>query len=123
MNDARDAEAICEAVTRPSMRFVPVKDVEQQTVLALSRARQGFVVERTAQSNRMRGMLQELGIVIQKGRVGANAIQRENTTRCSRTTAMPDLGSVLVRRAYGRQSPARVVGHHEEAAYATFEAI
>ena len=66
-NDARDAEAICEAVTRPTMRFVPVKDVEQQTVLALHRARQGFVVERTAQANQMRGLLYELGIVIPKG--------------------------------------------------------
>jgi transposase len=66
-NDARDAEAICEAVTRPNMRFVPVKDVEQQTVLALHRARQGFVVERTAQGNQMRGLLYELGIVIPKG--------------------------------------------------------
>src|SRR3954469_24397984 len=42
-SDARDAEAICEAVRRPNMRFVPVKSVEQQTVLALHRARQGFV--------------------------------------------------------------------------------
>jgi transposase len=66
-NDARDAEAICEAVTRPNMRFVPVKDIEQQTVLALHRARQGFVVERTAQANQMRGLLYELGIVIPKG--------------------------------------------------------
>jgi transposase len=65
--DARDAEAICEAVARPNMRFVPVKDVEQQTVLALHRARQGFVVERTAQANQMRGLLYELGIVIPKG--------------------------------------------------------
>jgi transposase len=66
-SDARDAEGICEAVTRPTMRFVPVKDIEQQTVLALHRARQGFVVERTAQANQMRGLLYELGIVIPKG--------------------------------------------------------
>src|SRR5437762_892800 len=63
-NDARDAEAICEAVSRPNMRFVPVKSVEQQTVLAVHRARQGFVVERTAQANPIRGLLYELGIVI-----------------------------------------------------------
>jgi transposase len=61
-SDARDAEAICEVVTRPTMRFVLVKDIEQQTVLALHRARQGFVVERTAQGNQMRGLLYELGI-------------------------------------------------------------
>jgi transposase len=47
-NDAADAEAICEAVRRPNMRFVPVKNVEQQAVLALHRVRQGFVKARTA---------------------------------------------------------------------------
>jgi len=66
-NDANDAEAICEAVSRPSMRFVPVKNVEQQSVLALHRARQGFVTARTAQVNQIRGLLYELGIVIPKG--------------------------------------------------------
>ena len=48
-NDAADAEAICEAVSRPNMRFVPIKNSEQQAVLALHRARQGFVKARTAQ--------------------------------------------------------------------------
>jgi transposase len=66
-NDASDAEAICEAVARPNMRFVPVKSVEQQTVLGVHRARQGFVVERTAQANQIRGLLYELGIVMPKG--------------------------------------------------------
>jgi transposase len=66
-NDARDAEGICEAVGRPSMRFVPVKTVEQQAMLSLHRARQGFVVERTAQANQIRGLLSEFGIVIPKG--------------------------------------------------------
>ena len=47
-NDAADAEAICEAVARPNMRFVPVKTVEQQAILAVHRARQGFVKARTA---------------------------------------------------------------------------
>ena len=50
-NDAADAEAICEAVTRPNMRFVPVKSVEQQSILAVHRVRQGFVKARTAQAN------------------------------------------------------------------------
>ncbi len=54
-NDAADAEAICEAVGRPNMRFVPVKNVEQQAVLALHRVRQGFVRARTAQANQIRG--------------------------------------------------------------------
>ena len=66
-NDARDAEAICEAVARPNMRFVPIKNVEQQALLGLHRARQGFVAARTAQSNQLRGLLSEFGIVIPKG--------------------------------------------------------
>ncbi len=66
-NDAADAEAICEAVTRPSMRFVPTKNIEQQAVLALHRARQGFVKARTAQANQIRGLLAEYGIVLPQG--------------------------------------------------------
>ena len=63
-NDAADAEAICEAVARPNMRFVPVKNIEQQSVLSLHRVRQGFVRARTAQANQIRGLLSEHGIVI-----------------------------------------------------------
>jgi transposase len=66
-SDARDAEAICEAVGRPNMRFVAVKTLEQQSVLSLHRARQGFVAARTAQANQIRGLLSEFGIVIAKG--------------------------------------------------------
>jgi transposase len=63
-NDGNDAEAICEAVRRPNMRFVPVKTAEQQAVLALHRVRQGFVEERTATINRIRGLLAEFGAVL-----------------------------------------------------------
>jgi len=63
-NDGNDAEAVCEAVTRPNMRFVPVKSTEQQALLALHRVRQGFVVERTAVINRLRGVLSEFGVVL-----------------------------------------------------------
>jgi transposase len=63
-NDGNDAEAICEAVQRPSMRFVPIKSAEQQAVLSLHRVRQGFVEERTATINRVRGLLAELGVVL-----------------------------------------------------------
>src|SRR3970040_2376055 len=63
-NDGNDAEAICEAVTRPNMRFVPVKSVEQQALRAMHRVRQGFVVERTATINRLRGLLSEFGVVL-----------------------------------------------------------
>jgi transposase len=66
-NDARDAEAICEAVTRPTMRFVPIKTAEQQAILALHRARQGFVKARTAQANQLRSLLAEFGIVLPQG--------------------------------------------------------
>lgn len=66
-NDAADAEAICEAVRRPNMRFVPIKNMEQQAVLALHRARQGFVKARTAQANQIRGMLAEFGLIIPQG--------------------------------------------------------
>jgi len=66
-NDAADAEAICEAVSRPSMRFVPIKNVEQQSVLSLHRVRQGFVKARTAQANQIRGLLGEYGLVVPQG--------------------------------------------------------
>jgi transposase len=66
-NDAADAEAICEAVARPNMRFVPIKNIEQQAALALHRVRQGFVKARTAQANQIRGLLGEFGLIIPQG--------------------------------------------------------
>jgi transposase len=66
-NDAADAEAICEAVSRPSMRFVAVKTVAQQALLAMHRVRQGFIKARTAQANQIRGLLGEFGLVIPQG--------------------------------------------------------
>jgi len=63
-NDGNDAEAICEAVARPNMRFVPVKSAEQQAVLALHRVRQGWIQERTAIINRLRAVLTEFGVVL-----------------------------------------------------------
>ena len=63
-NDAADAAAICEAVTRPAMRFVPIKEEHQQVILTLHRTRQGFVEERTATYNRLRGLMSEFGIVL-----------------------------------------------------------
>jgi Transposase len=66
-NDARDAEAICEAVGRPSMRFVAVKSVAQQDMLALHRVRSLLIRERTALMNQMRGLLAEFGIVVAQG--------------------------------------------------------
>jgi len=66
-NDVADAEAICEAVGRHSMRFVPIKSVEQQAILSVHRVRQGFVKARTAQANQIRGLLGEFGLVIPQG--------------------------------------------------------
>ena len=66
-NDAADAQAICEAVTRPSMRFVAIKSVEQQAVLSLHRAREGFVTARRAAANQIRGLLAEFGLILPQG--------------------------------------------------------
>jgi transposase len=63
-NDDNDAEAICEAVNRPNMRFVPIKSAEQQSILTLHRIRQGYVGERTASINRIRGLIAEFGFVL-----------------------------------------------------------
>ena len=71
-NDAADAEAICEALTRPTMRFVPIKSADQQAVLAAHRARTGFVKARTAQANQIRGLLSEFGIVMPQGMATLN---------------------------------------------------
>jgi transposase len=70
-NDGNDAEAICEAVGRPGMRFVPVKSAEQQAVLCLHRVRQGLIKERTALINQLRGLLSEFGLIMPKGRYSA----------------------------------------------------
>jgi len=66
-NDVADAEAICEAVRQPNMRFVPIKTVEQQAVLSLHRARHGLVKARTAQANQIRGLLAEYGLIVPQG--------------------------------------------------------
>src|SRR5476649_2010848 len=77
-NDANDAAAICEAVTRPSIRFVPIKTKEQQTALMLHRTRQLLVRQRTMLSNALRGHLAELGIVSAKGRNGTGELLRSS---------------------------------------------
>jgi len=66
-NDANDAQAICEAVGRPSMHFVAIKSEEQQSVLMVHRARTLVVANRTAQVNQIRGLLGEFGLVVPKG--------------------------------------------------------
>ncbi len=73
-NDSNDAEAICEAVGRPNMRFVSIKSPDQQSALCVHRLRQGLVRARTAQINQLRGLLMEFGIVVRKNR---ESVQRE----------------------------------------------
>ena len=75
-NDANDAAAICEAVTRPSMRFVPTKSEPQQSGLMLHRSRQLLVRQRTMLSNAIRGHMAELGIISAKGRKGTAELIR-----------------------------------------------
>jgi len=69
-NDGNDAEAICEAVGRPNMRFVAVKSVEQQALLVLHRVRKAVSDQRTGLINQVRGMLCEFGVVLPRGRYG-----------------------------------------------------
>lgn len=66
-NDANDAAAICEAASRPTMRFIPVKSIEQQSMLCVHRLREGLKEDRTACINRVRGLLAEFGLVFPKG--------------------------------------------------------
>jgi len=87
-NDAADAAAICEAVTRPSMRFVAIKTDEQQAVLMLHRTRDLLVRQRTQLINAMRAHLAELGLVAAQGREGLQALI---TIVRDRTRSLPDL--------------------------------
>jgi transposase len=89
-NDGNDAEAICEAVGRPNMRFVPVKSAEQQAVLALHRTRQGFIAERTAVINRIRALLTEFGVVLPQS---AEVVRRQAS---SGAEALPVLARRMV---------------------------
>ncbi|HEV8718031.1 MAG TPA: IS110 family transposase [Candidatus Binatia bacterium] len=89
-NDQNDAEAICEAVSRPRTRFVPVKTEGQQAVLTVHRARELLVTERTALANQLRGVLMEYGIVIAQG---IQRLRRELPERLAAAETLP----VLVR--------------------------
>ena len=73
-NDANDAAAICEAASRPTMRFVPVKTPVQQGLMSLHRLREGYKEERTASINRMRGLLAEFGLVFAKSPKALRAV-------------------------------------------------
>lgn len=83
-SDAIDSEAICEAVTRPTMRFVAIKTEEQQGVLFLHRVRDLVLRQRTQLSNMLRGLLEEFGIVIAQGIGSAQSLQRRYWTEIVR---------------------------------------
>ena len=89
-NDAADAAAICEAVQRPNMRFVPIKSEEQQSRLMVHRARQGFVEQRTATLNRIRGLLSEFGIVLP---LKAEVVRRE---ACNHLEDLPGYANIVI---------------------------
>lgn len=80
-NDMADAEAICEAVTRPSMRFVSVNSADQQSIMVLHRTRSILVRQRTQLSNAIRGHMSEFGVVAPTGRNGLKESIQTGDTR------------------------------------------
>lgn len=94
-NDAADAEAICEAVRRPTMRFVPVKSAERQAVLALHRSRDLLVRQRTMLINAIRGHCAEFGLVARQGVRGARELIER--MKQSDSAAFPDVARAVVK--------------------------
>ena len=93
-NDAADAEAICEAVTRPNMRFVPTKTPEQQSCLMLHRTRHLFIRQQTAVINSIRAHLAEFGIVAPVGRNGME--QLLEVVADAKDTRLPEIARACV---------------------------
>jgi len=93
-NDAADAEAICEAVTRPSMRFVPVKDADQQAVLMMHRARNLLVRQRTMLVNALRAHLAEFGIIAPQG---LRHVEQLIAAIEAESAALPELARSILR--------------------------
>jgi len=96
--DAADAEAICEAVAKPNMRYVPVKTLDQQGALSLHRVRSLFVRQRTAAINAVRGLLTEFGIVAGKGIQRVTEL-RQRTRKASREL-LPDEARAAVEEVF-----------------------
>lgn len=99
-NDRNDAEAICEAAGRPTMRFVPVKSLEQQALLSLHRARTLLVEERTAVVNQLRGLLAEFGLVFAQGRAQLRRALPQVLEDADNN--LPDLARVVLAELYER---------------------
>jgi transposase len=118
-NDSNDAEAICEAVSRPSMRFVPVKSGEQQDSQALQRVHSGLVKARTARINRLRGLLGEYGIVIGQGlsQVRQRLPERLEDSENGLTMAARELFADLQQQLLERDKQISVYGEKIQAFY------
>jgi transposase len=115
-NDRNDAEAICEAVSRPQMRFVPIKTVEQQAVLTVHRARELLVSERTAVANQIRGLLLEYGVAIPPG---IQRLRRELPAVLSaENEGLPLLARTVVTELQTRllELDERIAGHERQIA-------
>jgi transposase len=93
-NDGNDAEALCEAVCRPNLRFVPLKSVQQQADLSLYRVRQGFVEERTATLNRIRGLIAEFGHVLPNG---AEQLRPRKSAMSANASSARSSGTIMAR--------------------------
>ena len=96
-NDANDAAAICEAASRPHMRFVPIKTVEQQSMLAVHSLREGIKQDRNACINRIRGLLLEFGVAIPTGVRALEAVLDDVLEDAS--NEMNGLARITLRRA------------------------
>jgi len=94
-SDAADAEAICEAVTRPTMRFVQIKSAQQQALLSQHRAREMLVGQRTQISNTIRGLVGEFGITIRKGLEHIRSFAEDMDTDVN--TSLPDIAQVVLK--------------------------
>ena len=97
-NDMTDAAAVCEAASRPTMRFVPIKTAEQQGVMALHRVREGLKEERTACINRIRGVLSEFDLVFGKSPKVLRAVLAEVIEDAS--NELPGRARLVVQRAF-----------------------
>lgn len=97
-NDVNDAKGICEAVSRPSMNFVPIKSIEQQDIQSLHRIRSGFIQERTALVNQIRGLLAEYGIVVSQG---ISRIRKQLSEIIAETDKLTSMMKGLFSELYG----------------------
>ena len=96
-NDANDAAAICEAASRPQMHFVPVKSIEQQSMLCVHRLREGLKADRTACINRVRGLLAEFGLVFAQSPAALEAVLTDTLEDAS--NEMNTLARLVVQQA------------------------